>query len=61
MQNLIEQIKKEAKSIFSSLKGSHDWEHTQRVYNLCVHIGKKENADMKVLQLATILHDIGKL
>jgi len=60
MQNVIDKIKTEAKSIFSSAKGSHDWEHTQRVFNLCMHIGKKENADMEILQLAAILHDIGR-
>lgn len=60
MQNLIEKIMIEVKSIFSTAKGSHDWEHTQRVFNLCIHIGKKENADMEILQLAAILHDIGR-
>lgn len=60
MQNLIEKIRIEAKGIFSTAKGSHDWEHTQRVFNLCMHIGKKENANMEILQLAAILHDIGR-
>jgi len=60
MQNLIEKIRIEAKGIFSTAKGSHDWEHTQRVLNLCMHIGKKENANMEILQLAAILHDIGR-
>ena len=58
--DLTEQIKKEAQSFFSNAKGSHDWEHTERVYNLCVHIGKKEMADMEILGLAAILHDIGR-
>lgn len=52
------QIKEEAKNFFSNAKGSHDWEHTERVHNLCVHIGKQETADMEVLRLAAILHDI---
>lgn len=60
MQNLIEKIKTEAINIFSTAKGSHDWEHTQRVFNLCMRIGKKEKADMEILQLAAILHDIGR-
>ena len=58
--DLTERIKKEAQSFFSNAKGSHDWEHTERVYNLCVHIGKKEKADMEILGLAAILHDIGR-
>lgn len=60
MSELIDKIKKEAKNIFSKAKGSHDWEHTQRVCNLCVFIGEKEKADMEILQLAAILHDIGR-
>lgn len=58
--NLLAQIKEEAKHYFTNAKGSHDWEHTERVFNLCMHIGKKENSDMEILKLASILHDIGR-
>ncbi|MBW2651691.1 MAG: HD domain-containing protein [Deltaproteobacteria bacterium] len=54
------QIKKEAKRYFENAKGSHDWEHTERVCNLCIHIGKEEKADIEILKLAAILHDIGR-
>ena len=57
--DVLVQIKKEAKRYFENAKGSHDWEHTERVYNLCMHIGKEENADVEILTLAAILHDIG--
>ena len=56
--NLFDDIKKEAQFFFLTARGSHDWEHTERVYNLCMHIGKKENADLEILKLAAILHDI---
>lgn len=58
--NLLDQIKEEAMRYFTSAKGSHDWHHTERVYNLCLHIGKKENADLEILKLAALLHDIGR-
>jgi uncharacterized protein len=58
--DLITRIKADAKRFFSNAKGSHDWEHTERVHNLCVHIGKEEKADMEVLRLAALLHDIGR-
>ena len=58
--DVIAQIKEEAKEFFSSAKGSHDWGHTERVHNLCVRIGEKEKADMEVLRLAALLHDIGR-
>ncbi len=58
--DLFNQIKGEAKIFFSNTKGSHDWEHTERVYNLCIHIGKKEEANLEILKFAAILHDIGR-
>jgi uncharacterized protein len=49
-----------AKESFSGSRGSHDWEHSCRVYNLCMHIGKVERADLEVLSIAAYLHDIGR-
>jgi uncharacterized protein len=54
------QLKKEAMNYFLNSKGSHDWEHTERVLNLCMHIGEKENADLEILKFASVLHDIGR-
>lgn len=50
----------EAKNIFTTSKGCHDWDHTERVLNMCKHIGRTENADMDILLPAAILHDIGR-
>jgi uncharacterized protein len=36
----------------------HDWWHIQRVWKLAVTIGKKEKADIFIVQLAALLHDI---
>ena len=58
--DILSQIRSEAKSQLESSKASHDWEHTERVYQLCVHIGQKEHADMEIVQLAALLHDIGR-
>jgi uncharacterized protein len=60
MREIIDHIKEHAKEALNSHKGCHDWSHTQRVYNLCVHIGKKEKADTDVLEIAAILHDIAR-
>ncbi len=38
--------------------GSHGYEHTERVYNLCLYLGKVLNADQTILLPAAILHDI---
>ena len=58
---LVEEIKSKAEQMFASARGSHAWEHTQRVYQLCRHIGVVEGADMEVLLLAACLHDIGRI
>ncbi len=40
--------------------GTHDFEHTLRVYETCSFIGSKQGADMSILLPAAILHDIGR-
>jgi len=60
MRNLFAKIKKEAQRYFKNARGSHDWSHIERVYNLAIKIGKKEKADLEILKLAAILHDIGR-
>ncbi len=53
-------VKKRAKKLFKGARGSHDWEHTLRVFRLCEHIGVAEKADMDTLLAAAFLHDIGR-
>lgn len=36
----------------------HDWWHVYRVWKNAIHIGKQEKADMFVIELAALLHDI---
>ncbi len=60
MARTIDEIKRFAEKFFNGSPGSHDWDHTVRVHRLCLHIGKVENADMEVLELAAYLHDIGR-
>ncbi len=60
MHNLPEGLVKEVKRILDGRNKSHGWDHTERVYRLCMRIGKKENADLKILALAALLHDIGR-
>jgi uncharacterized protein len=57
---LLNTIKEEAKRYFQNARGSHDWDHTERVYKLCLRIGRKEKANLEVLKLAALLHDIGR-
>ncbi|MBM6837650.1 HD domain-containing protein, partial [Clostridium saudiense] len=36
----------------------HDWFHIERVYKLSKYIGEKENADLFVVEMTALLHDI---
>lgn len=40
--------------------GCHGWKHTERVRELVLKIGKEEGADLEVLELAALLHDIAR-
>lgn len=58
--DLLAHVKKEARARFRGARGSHDWDHTERVFRLCLRLGRKEKADLEVLKLAAVLHDIGR-
>jgi uncharacterized protein len=55
-----ENIKKEAKTFFEGCTACHDWTHVERVTILALKIGKKEKANLDVLEIASLLHDIGR-
>ena len=37
---------------------SHDLDHTMRVYDMCMYIWKQEWADLEILKISSLLHDI---
>lgn len=41
-------------------EGGHDYEHTIRVYNLCVKLAELEGADVEILKAAALLHDVAR-
>jgi uncharacterized protein len=53
-------VAQRARRYFQGARGSHNWEHTLRVFRLCEHIGAIEGVDMDVLLVAAYLHDIGR-
>lgn len=58
--NDIERVKKTVENRLNGARGSHGWDHTRRVCRLCERIGPAEGADMDVLRIAALLHDIGR-
>ena len=57
---VLEAVRQESRAFFRNARGSHDWDHTERVFRLCLRIGRKERADLDILRLAALLHDIGR-
>jgi uncharacterized protein len=59
-ESQLDHVKFLARNLLAKSKGSHDWDHTLRVYVLSERIGKAEGADMDVVKIAAYLHDIGR-
>jgi uncharacterized protein len=57
-QQLIEDTALFVKQTLSQAEGGHDWWHIYRVWQNARHLGKEENVDMLVVELAALLHDI---
>jgi uncharacterized protein len=60
MNEIIADIRNYSENAFKKAKHSHNWDHTERVYKLCMRIGAIEGADLEVLAIAAYLHDIGR-
>jgi uncharacterized protein len=58
--SMLEKVQRIAETCLDGARGSHDWDHTLRVFRLCERIGPAEGADMDVLRMAAFLHDIGR-
>ncbi len=56
---LIKRTHEFARSFFER-NGTHGFDHVERVFNLCLHIGREEGADLEVLALAALLHDVAR-
>ncbi|HMR15699.1 MAG TPA: HD domain-containing protein, partial [Mariniflexile sp.] len=52
--NTIAFVKKQ----LANAEGGHDWFHIERVYKNAMLIAKNESADILVIQLGALLHDI---
>jgi uncharacterized protein len=59
-KEIIKKIETEAKRYFKGASGCHDWSHVERVRNLALRIGREEKADLFLLEIAALLHDIGR-
>lgn len=57
-RSLIEQTEAYVKEKFENEFSGHDYFHTLRVFNLATKIAKKEGANLEIVQLSALLHDV---
>ena len=58
MQKVIVNSTEYVKQLFQREFSGHDFYHTMRVYNLATRIAKCENANIEIVQLVALLHDV---
>ena len=57
-QRVIKQIVVEVRSRLEGESSGHDWWHVWRVWQMARRLAREENADLFVVELAALLHDI---
>ncbi|MGO1136816.1 Mn(2+)-dependent (deoxy)ribonucleoside pyrophosphohydrolase [Bacillus subtilis] len=55
---LAEQIRAWVQSILTDKSSGHDWHHVSRVADLAAYIGEKEKADLFIVEMAALVHDL---
>ena len=58
MEQLVQNAAKFIKEIFQNDFSGHDFFHSMRVYRTAMKIAEAEHADMEVVALAALLHDV---
>jgi uncharacterized protein len=57
---LVRAVRAEARGMMAGARGSHGFDHVERVLALALRLGAESGADLRELALAAILHDVGR-
>jgi uncharacterized protein len=61
LRSLIEELERIVKEKMLPLEGTaHSYEHVDRVVKIALLLAKKEKADVELVHVAAILHDVGR-
>ena len=55
---MVQKAMEYARQIFAGDGSGHDFDHTLRVYHMAVRIAEEEKADVEMVALAALLHDV---
>jgi uncharacterized protein len=55
---VIHKVEEYVESLFNNDSTGHDWFHIQRVRRLALHIGKEEKANLLMVEIIALLHDV---
>jgi uncharacterized protein len=58
-KEILKKTEKFIREKFSKDRGGHDWWHLQRVLNLAKRMAELEKADIFVVKMSSLLHDLG--
>lgn len=62
LKRTVKKVRKIVRKKMEQLKDtSHAFDHIQRVYKIAVYLAKQEKADVEIVQLGSLLHDIGRI
>ncbi|WP_068541821.1 HD domain-containing protein [Thermodesulfatator autotrophicus] len=59
-EELWKKLLKEAEFLYEANGGSHRFDHVKRVLRLAEHLARAEGADLDVVRVAALFHDIGR-
>ena len=57
-RDIIQKTTDHVRGLLSGEGSGHDWFHVQRVCRLALRIGREERADLYIVELAALLHDV---
>lgn len=58
--DLIGKVEEKARNLLAACPACHDWDHTLRVRRNAMLLARCEGADLVVVDIAALLHDIGR-